>query len=340
MAFSRTAIPDFALDNVIYAGAVVTVYTVDVNGDKTATLATLYDAVSGAGTLANPQTLDSQGKNSQPLYIDQPVIMEITGLGAGVPNQTTGIVGTNLLSDAVSDAQAAAAQSITFAALARASKNAAAASAGSLQVPDGLTIGGGDALKMPRVNVGETAYELRTPTQVRADLSLGTAALKNTGSSGNTIPILNVANVWAAIQTFTLKAVFSAGLTLAGILSAADQIIERAKLKDYSETFFAIGSSGGGTQDFDLEDGNVQSVTVDTSTNTFTTSNWPADGDSGSLTLIITNGGSQTVVWPAAVDWVGSAAPALTAAGVDVVVLMSQDAGVTILGFKSGLDFG
>jgi len=77
--------------------------------------------------------------------------------------------------------------------------------------------------------------------------------------------------------------------------------------------------------------------TVDTSTTTFTFSNPSASGTACSFTLILTNGGSQTVNWPASVDWAGAAAPALTAAGVDVLTFTTVDAGTTWYGFAAGL---
>ena len=106
----------------------------------------------------------------------------------------------------------------------------------------------------------------------------------------------------------------------------------------YSEDVNAIGSTGGGTQDIDLTDGNVVTATVDTSANTFTFSNPPASGKAGSFTLILTNGGSQTVNWPAAVDWAGGTAPTLTTSGVDVLTFTTVDGGTIWYGFAAGLD--
>jgi len=106
----------------------------------------------------------------------------------------------------------------------------------------------------------------------------------------------------------------------------------------YSEDVNAIGSTGGGTQDIDLTDGNVVTATVDTSANTFTFSNPPASGKAGSFTLILTNGGSQTVNFPASVDWAGGTAPTLTSAGVDVLTFTTVDGGTTYYGFAAGLD--
>lgn len=121
-------------------------------------------------------------------------------------------------------------------------------------------------------------------------------------------------------------------------INMADGVINRPKLEDYSETVNAIGSIGGGTQDIDLTLGNVVTGTVDTSTTTFTFSNPPATGSGGSFTLILTNGGSQTVNWPASVDWAGGSAPTLTASGVDILTFLTTDGGTTWYGFPAGLD--
>ena len=119
-----------------------------------------------------------------------------------------------------------------------------------------------------------------------------------------------------------------------------DNLIETPEMKDYAETINAIGGTGGGTQDIDLTAGNVVTATVDTSTNTFTFSNPSATGKSCSFTLILTNGGSQTVVWPGAVDWPAATAPTLTATGVDVLTFFTLDAGTIWYGFAAGLAMG
>ena len=110
------------------------------------------------------------------------------------------------------------------------------------------------------------------------------------------------------------------------------------KLNKYSETVNSIGSTGGGTQDIDLNSGSVVTATVDTSANTFTFSNAIASGDCSSFTLILTNGGSQTVNWPASVNWAGGTAPTLTTSGVDVLTFTTVDGGTTWYGFAAGLD--
>ena len=121
-------------------------------------------------------------------------------------------------------------------------------------------------------------------------------------------------------------------------LDLEDGVLQRPEVKDYAETVNAIGGTGGGTQDIDISAGNVASATVDTSANTFTFSNPPATGKCGSFTLILTNGGSQTVNWPGSVDWAGGTAPTLTTAGVDVLTFTTVDAGTRWYGFLAGAD--
>ena len=121
-------------------------------------------------------------------------------------------------------------------------------------------------------------------------------------------------------------------------LDLEDAVLQRPEVKDYAETVNAIGSTGGGTQDIDISAGNVVTATVDTSANTFTFSNPPVSGKCGSFTLILTNGGSQTVNWPGSVDWAGGTAPTLTTAGKDVLTFTTVDAGTTWYGFLAGAD--
>jgi|GEM_PF-3316745 len=86
----RICVHQFSIANEAYIGASASLYTVDGNGGKTSTLATLYDSTTGSGTLSNPQTLDSEGKFSQPVYIDEPVIAVVSGLS--FTDHDTGII--------------------------------------------------------------------------------------------------------------------------------------------------------------------------------------------------------------------------------------------------------
>lgn len=122
------------------------------------------------------------------------------------------------------------------------------------------------------------------------------------------------------------------------VMLGGDNTLQRVNLKDYGEVTNAIGSTGGGTQDIDLTLGNSVSATVDTSANTFTFSNPTASDQQCGFVLYLTNGGSQTVNWPAAVDWAGGTAPTLTAAGKDILCFTTIDGGTTWYGFAAGLD--
>ena len=146
---------------------------------------------------------------------------------------------------------------------------------------------------------------------------------------------LNYTDVTTLGTVQTSKVVTADG---SGIMNHADYGTVRPYFKDIAETVNAIGSTGGGTQDIDLTAGNVVTATVDTSANTFTFSNPSASGRSCSFTLILTNGGSQTVNWPAAVDWAGGTEPTLTSSGIDIITFTTVDAGTIWYGFLAGAD--
>lgn len=147
----------------------------------------------------------------------------------------------------------------------------------------------------------------------------------------------DLSEVNAATARSNLGAAALGANTFTGTQSYADNTLSRPTLIDYSETVNILGSIGGGSQDIDITLGNVVTGTVDTSETTFTFSNPSATGTACSLTLILTNGGSQTVNWPASVDWEGGTAPTLTAAGVDVLTFVTVDGGTIWYGFAAGL---
>lgn len=91
MTYSRTVVQDFATANKVYVNAVVTFHKV-LNGEKTSQLANVYGSLTGPDKVANPQILDSYGKFRNPVYVEEPVIMTVTGLG-NTPDHDTGVVG-------------------------------------------------------------------------------------------------------------------------------------------------------------------------------------------------------------------------------------------------------
>ncbi len=157
--------------------------------------------------------------------------------------------------------------------------------------------------------------------------------------STNDVTIKNDADADViTIPTGATGVVLAGALTVGGAVAGADNQLGRVNLIDYGEVTNAIGGTGGGTQDIDLTLGNSVSATVDTSTNTFTFSNPTASDEMCGFTLVLTNGGSQTVNWPGTVDWAGASAPSLTSSGVDILVFFTIDGGTIWHGMSASLD--
>lgn len=126
--FSRSSLPDFATANPFYAGATVTVYEVDDDGESTGVLATLYQAPTGSAEFSNPLRLDGEGKWQHPVYVDQAVTMQIVRPGYPSATHWTGVVLSGLSIALVNQAEAAARRAIAFSSqLSRAARAAKAA---------------------------------------------------------------------------------------------------------------------------------------------------------------------------------------------------------------------
>jgi len=210
----------------------------------------------------------------------------------------------------------------------------------SVTAGDGLSGGGSTGALTIALDVNELSVVTATTSDYIAieDVGDGTtkkALISDVVSAGDVTGVTAGTNVDVTNPTGPVPTI---DLAIDAEVNFADQLATRPEMKDYAETLNAIGSTGGGTQDIDINSGNVASATVDTSTNTFTFSNPSATGKSCSFTLYLTNGGSQTVAWPATVDWAGGTAPTLTASGVDVLAFTTLDAGTIWYGFAAGLD--
>jgi len=131
-----------------------------------------------------------------------------------------------------------------------------------------------------------------------------------------------------------------AGGTMSGEIAAADQVISRPEMKDYSETKVAL--SAAATVDIDLTAGNVFTLTADQNT-TFTFSDPSPTGKSCSFTLVWTQDSSdRTIAWPSSVDWAGGSAPSVTSGSgkIDIYTFFTLDAGTIWYGFQAGADMG
>ena len=119
-------------------------------------------------------------------------------------------------------------------------------------------------------------------------------------------------------------------------LDLLDSELVRPLIKDYSETVKAHGNLSSATN-VSLEDGNVHTLTV-AGAFTLTLTGEPVSGTAGSITLIITNGGSSTLTWDTAINWASGTAPTLTTAGIDVLVFITVNSGIIWNGFTSDLN--
>ena len=103
------------------------------------------------------------------------------------------------------------------------------------------------------------------------------------------------------------------------------------------ESTEAHGSINAGTETFDVNTP-WHTVTV-AGIFAIVFDNWPASGDLSSIGIEITNGGAFAFTWPASVDWSPAGAePSWTAAGVDSVILYSDDGGTIIHGSRADED--
>ena len=130
---------------------------------------------------------------------------------------------------------------------------------------------------------------------------------------------------------------------MSGTIAADDQQITKPRLTDYSETINAIGSVSAATN-IDLEDGNVQSLTVTSGTFNIGITN-ALSSYSNSVTLIGTNLGTGTISWYSGahdgggnvVQWAGGTAPTLTSSGTDILTFTTFNGGTNWYGFAAAL---
>ncbi len=132
------------------------------------------------------------------------------------------------------------------------------------------------------------------------------------------------------------------GVTLAGAVVGADQLISAPIIKDYSETVHAGGDTGA-TVTLDETDGNVQSWTLNASC-TFTMPSGSGLKPGTSMTLILTQDGSSRTGTFTNVKWAGGTAVTLSTGDDDVDILtfttFNGGANPVWYGFSAGLDMG
>lgn len=175
---------------------------------------------------------------------------------------------------------------------------------------------------------------------VRLGTSGNNEVVKVTGRSGDAFTCEATSGDWAD-ETAVVLTVNAEAMALFAQANGGGQVLQGHELRDYAETCTTPASSSGALT-LDLKNGNVFEVTL-TEATTLTFSNPPAAGKAGSLTLILKQDatGGRAVTWPAAVKWAGGAAPTLStdANAVDVLILITTDAGATWYGMLAGAAF-
>lgn len=233
----------------------------------------------------------------------------------------------------------------TTCSLSGAGKRNLAGSAGALEHLSGVTVRISPVMAQlfedvhDRVDAVETSISDHIVDTVgaHAATAISYAGVDNTGTGDDEA----ATTVEAALDDLFTNKLAKAGGTMSGALAMADNEIGRAKFKDYSETIEAVGNSGT-SKTLDFEAGNTKTVTM-TGNCTFAFSNPPVTGTLGAMTLFLLQDatGSRTATWPAAMKWAGGVAPVLsTAAGaLDIITVLTKDAGTTYYGFLGGKAF-
>jgi hypothetical protein len=162
----------------------------------------------------------------------------------------------------------------------------------------------------------------------------GTATFNSAVVMSSTLDVTGATTIGgAAVLSSTLEVTNTATM---GVVEMADNSLIRPTLLDYCVKGSALGSVGT-LATIDMTSANFFSATLGGAC-TFAFTNPCTTGDFGGFVLELTNGGSDTVNWPASVDFAGGTAPTLTASGVDLLVFVTRDAGTTYHGMVASAD--
>jgi hypothetical protein len=118
-------------------------------------------------------------------------------------------------------------------------------------------------------------------------------------------------------------------------ISGTPIITDTRTIQNYGLTTQTLGSISGSVS-IDIRNGNFVTATIAGAT-TFTFTNPLPSPNTSILILELTNAGSAAVVFPN-IRWPGGITPTLTSSGVDVIVLVTDDAGSNWRGSGSMLD--
>jgi hypothetical protein len=179
-----------------------------------------------------------------------------------------------------------------------------------------------------------TTAEILSGQSVTGTATFNSAVIMSSSVTGTTASFSGATTIGgAAVLSSTLSVANTATM---GVVQMADNNLVRPTLLDYCVKGSALGSVGT-LATIDVTNANFFSATLGFAT-TFAFTNPCTTGNFGGFILELTNGGSADVYWPAAVDFPGGTAPTLTAAGVDLLVFVTRDAGTTYHGMVASAD--
>lgn len=187
-----------------------------------------------------------------------------------------------------------------------------------------------------KLTASNNLSDVASASTARTNLGLGGAATLNVGSSAGTVAAGNdsrLTSASTAVQSVN-------GHTGTSVSVTASDVGAVTVAGGGKETTASLTASTANTT-IDLANGNVQMLTLNTSTTIALTGATNSTACSISLYLKQDATGNRTITWPTSVKWPSAIAPVLStgATKVDLVVLETLDGGTTWYGTLAGADF-
>jgi hypothetical protein len=138
----------------------------------------------------------------------------------------------------------------------------------------------------------------------------------------------------------TVKLAADGSCSISGVLSAAGGVLSGGLTVQGPADLKVQAVTAAATTAINRSLGENVALTLGVAITTLSISGWPSSGVTGKVRLLITNTGGNAIAWPSGTKWPSGTAPTLSASGkIDIVLLMSDNAGSTIYGSVVGQDY-